>query len=522
VYSGILALTKFNLALTAGLGGASLLALSAVIAWREDRKEIQIASPLIFGAGFLSAYGILFATNDYGYALAAFLVAAVLLSTVFGIYVRPQNRDAFATISFILSLVLALAPSCRLFTLRAIEIASGYSAAMSIEGIAWQLPLAFSCAAILALLVIGNIRQVTAPLAVALTVAAFVGFKEGFVRQDGHVIFFFWLAFVIAAVVARMAVGRRQIVTNLVCLGLILAMLDVVYQSEGQRPLTAFALAPSTVSDDASTFASSWLPPALLGTEFAGGMAPDVLARPVRAEVGPRDVEVLPWESDVVFANGFSWNPDPVFQSYSAYTSQLDELNASHLRENGAAEIFYQWGDIDGRYGLWDEPNATKALLCRYHVNERVSEPISTADGKPMLLLSRTSERCGPVTAEPARTADWGENVPIPSSSSLTFARISVKYSALGQILRTLYRLPAVRLTLHDSDGTVAGSYRILTETSAGGVLVNPFPQNLADFESALRNRDGAKPNRSLTLDCDARYLFEPQIEVQFEHLPYR
>src|SRR5262249_10277685 len=41
-----------------------------------------------------------------------------------------------------------------------------------------------------------------------------------------------------------------------------------------------------------------------------------------------------PWAIAAVWANDFTWRPVPVFQTYSAYTSLLDQLNGDSLQSN--------------------------------------------------------------------------------------------------------------------------------------------------------------------------------------------
>ena len=50
------------------------------------------------------------------------------------------------------------------------------------------------------------------------------------------------------------------------------------------------------------------------------------------------DVDVYPWQQDVVFAYGLHYHPRPVIQSYSAYTPKLAEINAAFLRDGQSAE----------------------------------------------------------------------------------------------------------------------------------------------------------------------------------------
>lgn len=68
------------------------------------------------------------------------------------------------------------------------------------------------------------------------------------------------------------------------------------------------------------------------------------------------------------------WHPLPVIQSYLAYTSQLDRLNARALgapngpmmilRHRGA--VAGSIGSIDWRFPGWESPAAMRAMLCRY------------------------------------------------------------------------------------------------------------------------------------------------------------
>ena len=86
-------------------------------------------------------------------------------------------------------------------------------------------------------------------------------------------------------------------------------------------------------------------------------------------------VDDIPVDIDIVRANGWSWKPRPVFQSYSAYTPVLDELNARHLASLSSADhIILQWGDIDGSHPLLDDAASWRSLFDHYDV--QLSVPI--------------------------------------------------------------------------------------------------------------------------------------------------
>jgi hypothetical protein len=392
---------------------------------------------------------------------------------------------------------------------------------MSFEGDPLLVVLALFCAALLGLLIVANLRVVTLPVAIALAVAIFVSFKEGFVREDTHVVGFFLVAVVVAGAVARFSAGRRLFPIGLACVLLLLFALNVVAKRFGYPDLAATPFSVATLSQQVAGVARAIATqPRDAGRTFADNLASDRLPDAVRSEIGTRMAEALPWETSAIAANDFNWDPEPVFQTYQVDTPALDNLNALHLEQHGAARILFAWGAIDGRYPFWDEPAAQEALLCRYRVDDAVSAPVYTQSGIAMLLLSRTLPRCGEPRARAARNYVWDQEIPVGQpAAGLTFANISIRYSAVGQMMKTFYRIPPVYVT---AEGAGDVSYRFLAETAGDGVLVNPFPQTLLDVKSILQRTGRSPAIRSFSIHSDAPYLYEPDVTVRFESVPYR
>src|SRR5262249_8899468 len=106
----------------------------------------------------------------------------------------------------------------------------------------------------------------------------------------------------------------------------------------------------------------------------AGGIRPPVpppyalATQPVQKQLTlptPRGtVDLYPSALGYVVANGWSYAGRPVFQSYSAYTGALAELNASHLRGADAPDtIFFGVQPIDGRFPSLDDSLSWPELL---------------------------------------------------------------------------------------------------------------------------------------------------------------
>ena len=90
------------------------------------------------------------------------------------------------------------------------------------------------------------------------------------------------------------------------------------------------------------------------------------------------------------------WDPEPVLQAYSAYTSYLDRLDAAFLASARAPErILYQpWMVIDGRDTFLDPPATVESLYCHY---------LQLPAPGPAQVLARVANRCGqPVEVERA------------------------------------------------------------------------------------------------------------------------
>jgi hypothetical protein len=167
--------------------------------------------------------------------------------------------------------------------------------------------------------------------------------------------------------------------------------------------------------------------------------------------IGDRGLHVDPWEAGVAQAYPeLRWLPLPVFQSYSAYTSVLDELGADRLRDEGRPERilreFTPWTllgvapppgvrtlahSIDGRFYWFDAPATTLERLCRY--DEIVA-------GERWQVLGSTGRSCGPPTLLSRVEARAGEAVVVPappSGDDLVIARVHGVEGGLVERIRT-------------------------------------------------------------------------------------
>jgi hypothetical protein len=240
-------------------------------------------------------------------------------------------------------------------------------------------------------------------------------FRHAFVRlQPGHSTVFFAPVLILAAAVlmqpGRWRIGALATLIALVSLWHVntwnISNLFNVATAGFEQQVNVF-LSPSARSGGQHTArtalqASYSLPPALLG-----------------AMTG-QTVHFDPWEAALAWAYPqLRWDPAPVFQSYDAYTSHLDDVNASFLAGPDAPRfILRQDAALDNRNPRWESPRYMLEMMCRYR-----EVMVSGA----WQLLQRGPDRCGTPTPAGGRHVvfDRPVAVPAPTPDSIVVASFS-------------------------------------------------------------------------------------------------
>ena len=387
----------------------------------------------------------------------------------------------------------------------AARVVSGYSAAMSIDdpALAAQYTLA------LLVLLVGlwgcwtstaQLRAGRGALIAAFVLYAFFAFKAGFVRHDGGHAFLFFSA-MLAAVPVLSWGGMR--VPALLAAALCLVPNLTTYNQRFDDLFAPLPHAEAAFED--------------VGT-LLDGAERDRLQRQGRAavagayQIDPRltallqghTVHVAPTETAIVWAYGLHWKPLPVFQSYQAYTQGLDDLNAGVVLGRQAPEriLLQTGGGIDGRYGPFDSPATTRAMLCRYR-------PLRTIG--TWMVLGLGPDRCGRARLVGSVHAAWGTTVPVPipkERSTLVYARVAgAAPSSLSERLRTfLYKAHNRTIRFGDSTasfrliGAVAGDGLPLVATKGADF---PPPFNQAPQASAVTIDRASRPDDGAALRID-------------------
>ena len=195
----------------------------------------------------------------------------------------------------------------------------------------------------------------------------------------------------------------------------------------------------------------------------------DVPADAIDAVDG-QPVHVEEDQVNVAWAYGLDWEPIPIFQSYSAYTAELDEINAArYASEDGPGAVLLNPTAIDGRYDLWESPDARVALTCHF---------ATVAGTEEWHAMRRAPSVCGQARELAVAQVAPGTTIEIPeptTEDALVVARFELPDDVLGSLATTLGRPLRYARAVVDST-----SYRLVPGTATSAHIVRS-PGRLGD-----------------------------------------
>jgi len=432
IISGTTAVCMF-LKFDVGLATLSIMLLG--VAWLFFKKERRLA------------------LVSFGAWLFAFLVVGLLLM---------KSGDAFSS-----------------FLIGSVQLAAGFGPAMAKDGPLWQ--LAVGAVGVVAVLIY-LLRQIlyrAGPTTLWLSVGfLFLSYKEGIVRQDLHILTLYGACALFLGL--AYSVERRK-PWRLAFLFLIVLLLGSGIRASqfgtGRLTYLKSVYAPENVFQTVNLGLNEDVPGQIFANSVEQLRAYYALSPATLGILTNRTVDVFPWENSIAYAYGFRWDPRPIFQSYSAYTTYLDDDNAEHFTNQNApdyvlfrtASIDGQTLSIDGRYSLFDEPLTFQALICNY-------KPIRS-DGA-YIILQRTGNHCSaPIQLEHVNS-DFGTTIDVPVANGYVFAHVYLKYNLLGSIENVFYKGPLVYIRLNFADGS-NGTYRFVWDNAGDGLAVGSVPDQL-------------------------------------------
>lgn len=494
------------MALTIGLVGEHrLLALFALVLVLAGEETGPWWPPLVLGAVTATFFFMKTSLGAAALLMALGVVAVELLHNW-----RPASRRlllaaagfaaAFAGWS---ALLLGSLPALVRWVHSCRDIAGDYSVAQSVVGKPEILVLGVLGLAVMERLVEGSFFA-RAWLTVPVSLGALFALKQGFTRQDRHVLGFFPFLLALVAILyvcAEDGRRRRQAVIGFCCVLALSLVTLAEYDRDSLRPAAGYMAGRGGIGNLISLFRMR-----TVGNQLAAQgerqlwpsrLDPRKVER-IQAEKGK--VGVMPWEISLVPANHLDWQPTWVLQSYVAHTVWLDHENAASI--SGAKAPLWMllaYDDVDGRNLLQSVPLTMRAVLETYQLAEGVD--------RAGWLLLRKRGLPEPLALKPLSNARvfpkaWCE---VPWRDSLVFVSVDMRLNVLGRAARLFFRVPPVLLECQLEDGSLYAS-RLIPGTAASGIPIGCVIRSAQELEGLFLGRLGPRVLRFRITGDGVRY----------------
>jgi hypothetical protein len=471
----------------------------------ESRFHLKPSIPVILALALATiAVGIepIIKASFAGVALSlGFLTFAVLLFTNWRI---ASAFSALVGLSLISGWVLSGQPLqvLPLFFAAEAPIISGYTEAMSISA-GLLAPLTYLAASFVLLLStyyhFNKEPAVSRWVVVAgLAWTIFVGFKGGFVRQDAHVLISAGVLLLLCYLVCTLLTRKVALAVAVVGIGAWCIIVRTVQPFPSEKiPQVAQIL---------DGIITRIIHPGALKQKYTAAIEHIKAQNPLPHVEGT--VDVYPTDVAAIFANNLQWSGRPVFQSYSAYTPELQAKNVAHLTGATAPDtVFFTFSPIDERLPASDDSESLLKLISTYRITDFVSPYVrmdrapesknaQLRDGEARLLMAR-----------------WNQDIALPDTAPL-WITIDARPSLLGRLVESAFKLPQLEIDLTLADGSVA-HHRFIASVARSGFIVSPYLTSPIDLINLAAGLPSARAIKSLKLVTHSPTFWNSNIDVR-------
>jgi hypothetical protein len=406
------------------------------------------------------------------------------------------------------------------YLFNSLDTSNGYSDGMAIyeSGLTLFLGLGagFSLAAYF-LVTLWRRRDLPKALVACLiaAAAAFMNWKHGFTRADGHVFAHYvtCLLFAVCFPVILLDDGPlRRLKTVLIWL------------TGGFALAGAYVCSPPAVTDAPAIWnyqVKNVLNNLLLAPDLKRNAQAEYEAirkqhnlAGMKSVVGNKTIDMLGNEQAYVLFNQLNYQPRPVFQQYLPYTANLMRLNEAFFQSPRAPDyVLMKIDTIDYRLPALDDSLSTRYLYRHYNLVMEEAGFLLWRRGEP----DATKDTVTPLGE---KIVGFGDSVAVPEhGDDPIWAEIEVRQSLLGKLRAFLYKAPILTIQTTDKSG-FQNNYRLIRQMGPVGFLASPHFTNNDNVQQYFTGRE---PNRlktlSLVMAPEQRKYFAPAIAVRFYSL---
>ena len=172
-------------------------------------------------------------------------------------------------------------------------------------------------------------------------------------------------------------------------------------------------------------------------------------SKPLLDKIGDSSVDFLGSNISFIHFNNLKYNPRPIFQSYSAYSKELINLNIIKYESLTAPNfIFHEFEQIGNRVPYWNEPKTYLSVLKNYIIEDSV---IFDDRQKSLLLFKKRKVKKDLQSRVLIETIiNCNENINLPKSEGVIFLELQYNYTFLGKIRRLLFQPSIAQIQIND------------------------------------------------------------------------
>ncbi|HAT1847350.1 TPA: hypothetical protein RG395_002935 [Legionella pneumophila] len=189
----------------------------------------------------------------------------------------------------------------------------------------------------------------------------------------------------------------------------------------------------------------------------------------------PGTTDIYSYNQTSLIASGMQWSPRPIFQSYSAFTANMAEINKNYLlSENKPDNIIFKVEPIDNRIPSMEDGMSWPTLINHY-------QPVRFENDFLFLRKKLVNKPVTPLVPLKTEIHTFGEQVKIPDTDIPLFVEIDIEPTFWGMLATTFFKPHQLEANLELKNGTLR-QYRLIANMAKSGFLLSPFIENSAEF----------------------------------------
>ncbi|MCL4386141.1 MAG: hypothetical protein M1326_07495 [Cyanobacteria bacterium] len=202
--------------------------------------------------------------------------------------------------------------------------------------------------------------------------------------------------------------------------------------------------------------------------------------------IGPSDtVDIFPWEIFMLYIHDLKWSPRPIFQSYTAYTPELDKINAGHFNSSSAPKkIIYKVESLENRYPIFDEPAVFQEILKNYDFN------YADQYGYGLLAKKEQTVKFSKEMLSDSKST-FNSKIKIPEiKDGYIFCNMDIKLSFFGKLKNLFYKGDFIFVKFNFKDkNTEPVIKRFVRENGVDGFFVSSYIGGINDLRDVFQQQ---------------------------------